>query len=426
MIKKEKVYLYFYYIALFFTVFDGLRHNIVYNEYVTYLKEVSVFLIFLMILIDNDGQINISEFYSLIPFFLTIVLAFPIVVYYSNIPDRFLHFQNDFLRPYIVFYRCLQVFLLFVIYNYFEKKTGESYQVLLRGFIYLSLGYVFFTVLFYLIKFPFIIDFHPYWGRISSGYPTMDAQVLIGALITNFMVVKWKKEYKRILFSSILLFGILIQATGTGIATLGVFLILYFLFNFFLKNKSNKKCIQGARQSNIRTILIGGVIITLIFSYVIINYYQQVATVVELFQSKLNSLLGNVSEAKTVQVRFNEFSTAFGIYNSPFNWLFGGGTLLGYQIEGQFGFLLRSFGIPSLIAFLFFIFYNIIRAFKNSLKHEIYLYLLFTMMLLVTTSTTLLYSYLFAVQSTIALMFNYFLLYRNRIKKKRTYKIILK
>lgn len=414
IVSKKKIINFFYYIVIFFTVFDGLRNNIKYNEYISNLKEFAVILLLVITIFKSAGKIKIHYLKAFVPFIFTVILGLSLTILYSHVPQRFHHFNSNSFTAYIVYYRELQVFIFFIIYYYYENNTEREYSHLVHIFIVCAVFYVFFTILFYFINFPFLIQFHPYWGRISSGYPTMDAQMLIVALILNFIASNWRNPILKISINSILIFGIIIQATGTGIATLTAFIILY-VINQTLLHGRQRLCISGSPRSNFLTLIIGGVIIIGFLYYVIVNYYTQISTVVTLFQSKVSSLTSGFINDKTMQVRSREVSYAFDIYNTPFNLIFGGGTLLGYQVENQYAYLLRSFGLLGLLTFLIFPIYNMYLSLCNIRKHEIYFLLFINMLVLLFTSVTLLYSYLFSLESIIAILYIYVLLY---IEKK--------
>lgn len=68
------------------------------------------------------------------------------------------------------------LFLPFAIYlfSFYEKITGKSFQSLLTFIVQVAVAHVVINTFLYFYELPIWKSFHPYWGRISQGYPTIN------------------------------------------------------------------------------------------------------------------------------------------------------------------------------------------------------------------------------------------------------------
>lgn len=135
------------------------------------------------------------------------------------------------------------LFLPFAIYlfSFYEKITGKSFQSLLTFIVQVAVAHVVINTFLYFYELPIWKSFHPYWGRISQGYPTIDVVVLSFSLAICLMYSRLELKFGiRVLFSFILVVGNILLASGTGVVMI-VFIFLWsILIPLFQKNGKKK------------------------------------------------------------------------------------------------------------------------------------------------------------------------------------------
>ena len=91
------------------------------------------------------------------------------------------------------------------LFTFYERITGKSFQSLITFIVKVAVAHVIINTFLYFVEIPIWKSFHPYWGRISQGYPTIDVVVLSFSLAICLMYSRLElKSATRVLFSFIL------------------------------------------------------------------------------------------------------------------------------------------------------------------------------------------------------------------------------
>ena len=123
------------------------------------------------------------------------------------------------------------------LFTFYERITGKSFQSLITFIVKVAVAHVIINTFLYFVEIPIWKSFHPYWGRISQGYPTIDVVVLSFSLAICLMYSRLElKSATRVLFSFILVVGNILQASGTGVVMLVFIFLLAILLPLFQKN----------------------------------------------------------------------------------------------------------------------------------------------------------------------------------------------
>ncbi len=345
-ISKEIVEL-LYSTILFFTVFDGVRDHFQYSKYLSVIRDCSIFLLAFIVVLKFKWHFNIFHVDSIgMVLFVCAVIALPINIILT---PEVVSYHKNLVRTYYPFFdfvllgRFANLFILIYLYSNYQKLTGNGYEKLFRKLLILSVGYVVWGVITYLIHVP-LFAFRPWWGRISIGYPTMDAQVLCYAILAVLFIVKMN-SFKTFSFLMVIIIGIVMQSTATGIITLSfvtVFTILY------------RKRISCNRKMLSLYLLLGAGCIIALFIYLMARYGELFREFQYLIGYKLQEAFGLVGadESKSIMARQKQIHDIMQVYNNPFHLIFGAGSVLGYLVENQYVHMIRSFGYFGLVVFI--------------------------------------------------------------------------
>lgn len=113
----------------------------------------------------------------------------------------------------------------------------------------------------------------------------------------------------------------------------------------------------------------------------------------------------NTNVDYSVQLRANQFNNMMSVKEDLFHLLFGAGTFLGYQIENQYGFLLRSYGILGIGLFSAYIFRNMVYGWWKNFNYK--LLMVGATGVFALTSYSLISTYLFSTSAAFGLIFGY-------------------
>ena len=229
----KNVDLVLYSLIIFFTVFDGVRDHFAYQKYLSVIRDLSIAVLFIKILLINRWHFKRTTFDPLLILFGAIAcISIPVN---CLITPYVLNSHRSFVRTYypffewVLFFRFIEFFILIYLYSYFEKLTGKSLSFLFKQILGFEVLYVIFNLLAYFAPLP-LFQYRPWWGRVSEGYPTMDAQVLCYALLSLLFIVKTSK-IKFVFLFVVIVVGVLMQATSTGFISLTFIGFYAFLFN---------------------------------------------------------------------------------------------------------------------------------------------------------------------------------------------------
>ena len=269
---------------------------------------------------------------------------------------------------------CLQ-FFYFPLYIYiflnFESITDKSYLQYFRYLINVACAFVVINIFLFFYELPIWVEYRPWFGRISNGYPTTDVVCLSYALLIVTFVEKLKiGNIKRIIYTVILIFGIISQASGTG------FVLLFLVLIVFSYCQIKKKC--DVLLKNLKYSMV--VVIALTFSCFTILYSQEPDisnSIMSIITNKISSFIGDNNietewegisfNGDTMEVREHEFENSKKRHmNNPANYMFGVGfdriatehnvNNSGFIfVEDQYSCNMITIGYFGSILFLFFI-----------------------------------------------------------------------
>ena len=251
------------------------------------------------------------------------------------------------------------------IFTYYEKVTGKTFADLMTFIIKMAVAHVIINTFLYFYELPIWKVFHPYWGRISQGYPTIDVVLLNFSLAIILMCEDVKiKPFTRIVFSFIITIGILLLASGTG------FVMLAFVLSISILLPLIKKTMTKGFKTAIITL--GLLLVSFSIAVQIIKNVDE-----SLYESMYLSLQNRISiifnkeselDINTMDVRETRRMGIKKLQTNDFDMLFGRGfsnlnmdpgnknTIGTIFLEDQYSINLLTIGvIGSILYFAYFI-----------------------------------------------------------------------
>lgn len=301
-------------IIWFFAFFDGIRSNMLHSEYITLVKAIVTFGTFFFVLLyyKKGLKLNwgIKLFYIdvLIVFLVSLCDAIQLNIYYG-----------------IRFYAQYFLFILFV-YLYQPLVHSEKFNInqILTSVTKISVLYVLMNWFFFFIELPIWTRFHPWWGRISQGYPTLEVFPLSISLAILLLYEKLLYSRNlRLLYILIVTAGLLGMVSGTGFVSLGLISITVFMVLSYKKKPS-----IIIKQTFISLAIIG----ILIFSGITaIRHYSPALyeNIIYVGNNRLSILLGGGEDVEfnTFDIRKKQYEAAQKKYiKDEIDYLVGIGT----------------------------------------------------------------------------------------------------
>lgn len=202
-----------FFVIIVFIFFDGIRSNIVYNEYFSMIREGSLLYLILM----TSLSCNIKK--RLIGYSVILFISYHLLVsFFSFLLEG--RVEIGFIVKPIEFVCAIYMFY------YYEELTLRRRHRLYKQVIYVAIVFSIINTLLYFIPLPIWNRQEFWWGRISCGYPTMDVVSLCYALVLLLYKPNLiKKTWKKLTFSLIIIIEILLNFSGTGIALLPLCLL---------------------------------------------------------------------------------------------------------------------------------------------------------------------------------------------------------
>lgn len=287
-----------------------------------------------------------------------------------------------------VLYKFFQIFLLLLVFSSYRALTGKMLSQLVRWFVIYCCAYALVSPLVYLFPLSIMVENFRWWGRFGVGYPTMDAQLFIFAICFVIFGSVFKGFFKLAVLA-ICLLGAALQVTGTGAVTTVFVVGLYCIMN-----------VRAALRLAPPLILIVAV------GAVGVNFLSPEITsdATDLVLIKADNLLGNSSSVNTMDIRQDQYdSLIYMIRGDDLANVFGIGT--GIYVENQYGFsrvALGWFGLTCLLAFIALICLEAWR--RRGADKSLFLA---SCGVLVISSYTLTYFYLFPLNAAFALAMCY-------------------
>lgn len=296
-ISKKDIYLFLVKAIIFLAFFDGIRSNLSFGKYITFIKLGITFCMLFFVLFNYPIKYKLVN-KAVFPFYLYVAITIIL---------SFLHciFINSFTGI-----RVISQYFLFFIFIYIFQPLILIYRIkigtILTFIIKIAVIYVIANWFLYFIELPIWNKFHPWFGRISQGYPTIDVFPLGISLAILMLYPELNlTKFKRWIYTLIVSIGLLGLVSGTGF----VFIcIIYFSALTILKYKKQHCNIIFNYKAIILPICL------LIFSGLFIlaqkepNLYQNISKVAE---NRISILFNsNNIEYNTLDIRKEQFSEA--------------------------------------------------------------------------------------------------------------------
>lgn len=217
-------------ISLFFATLDGLRDTFLRDNPISYLKECSSFVLFLLLCLNTYRRnIKITSIYFLlcnIFVLLLVCISFVTTKYASaSLTRGTLSFGG-----WSVWIKLLSFYFLMNSLFLLRINYSDIYYKIPKMYISMTLAYCGLTILFIVTGLSSHLSQRNWSGRLSIGYPTMDSLVLIVAII--FSMYFLHDKLPKILSITVLTTVLLMQNTASGYMML---LVLLMSSLFFLK-----------------------------------------------------------------------------------------------------------------------------------------------------------------------------------------------
>lgn len=343
-------------IILFFGVFDTARLFTPLPSFLGYLKEVSIFFLFLQLCLKRIS-FNLRSYWG-----LTFVLFFSISLLCINRVFFSGYFSNELLIYQI---KNIEFFLLFLIF-FNLKKLVPSYTVthLIDIYIKLSLILVIVNLIGTMVPNPICykyigrgFDSTMFIGRLSLGQPAMASFPILLSFI--WLWTKTNKGKIDFIFLCLLLFYI---AASTAM-TAYIIILAVIIFNFFIFRKDKKQF-----KNNIHFFAIV-LLIAFCSLNVLISYFSEFSNIldIEFLRARFLKILGygnfedkslgmrSAYRAKILSTLYDKDSFIWGISPDYYEWI-KNVNYAKIPIENTYFDILAKFGIIGLLSYLSFLF----------------------------------------------------------------------
>lgn len=408
---------------LFMAVFDGIRAKTPIADQTSILKELCTFALLGFILLTLTSRVSKTVLsYSNFLLLLYLLSVGTVVILFNDVSNMLFPslVRKELPSPFAMHFKNIEAIILVFVLLHYEQLTGRKIAALMNYFVWLCVSYIVLTVLVY-FKFISTSFFLASWyGRISIGYPTSDTPVLCFALAYVVFVRNSLQGFIKALVTVVLIIGVIINASATGILAVGCIMVGYALYYIF----------SGKVFSllNIRTIalaVIGIVAFTLSDKLVdasadnLLNYSTLLQTKYDFVVGKVNQTFAEEKSAEgyeldlSERVRKNQLDKTFSVQRDFPTLAFGGPISLGTLIENQNYFLIRSYGYIGFGLYYVWLLMFAYSAVKH-LKHERARLLLAASAILIVSNSAIVTSYMFGITVSFGLCVSYFFHYRKQ------------
>lgn len=287
-----------------------------------------------------------------------------------------------------VLYKFFQLFFFIFIFSSYRGLTGRSLARLTRWFVVYCCAYAIVSPVIYFSTPAIMIENFRWWGRFGVGYPTMDAQLFIFA-VCAIIFGSFFNGFSKVAVLAICLLGVAIQVTGTSAVTMVFVLGLYCAMNI-------RAAVKMAPVF-VLIVVAGGIGVSLLSP----NLTSDAADLVLI---KAHNLIGSSTSVNTMDIRQDQYdSLLYMIRGDSMANIFGIGT--GIYVENQYGFSRVALGWVGLACLLVFL---TLVSFEGWRRRRVdHLLLLASCGVLVLSSYTLTYFYLFPLNAAFALIMCY-------------------
>ncbi len=216
------------FITLFFATLDGLRDTFLRDNPISYLKEISSFVLFLLLSLNtyrNGIKIN-SSFYIICNLFVLLLVCLSFVT--TKYASAYLTRGTLSFGGWSVWIKLMSFYFLMNALFLLRLNYSDLYYRIPRIYIYLTLGYCSITMFFIATGLNSHLVQRNWSGRLSIGYPTMDSLILIVAII--FSIYFLNNKFAKILSITTLFLVLIMQNTASGYMMLFILMICSILF----------------------------------------------------------------------------------------------------------------------------------------------------------------------------------------------------
>lgn len=354
---KYKIYIdWLYKLLVIYIFFNEILTKSIFEGLTSFKYIILIFLVFYLLNKKRKIQNNLcGRGLKVLYIYILLVIGITFPTFFSVGLVGFGSLKNLLFLPAAIF-----------VFTYYTDFTGKPVCSLITFIVKVAVAHVIINTFLYFVEFPIWKSFHPYWGRISQGYPTIDVVTLSFSLAICLMYEKLKlNNTTRVIFSFILVVGNILLASGTGVVMI-VFIFLCALLIPLLQKKDRSKL-----KVSLVTLAIVGVSFSAasqIIKYVDENLYESMYLSL---QNRISILTGSESEldVDTMDVRDKRRQGIKRFQNTLYDKMFGTGfahidmnpkneSLVGNSIflEDQYSINILTLGYVGTILFYFVFF----------------------------------------------------------------------
>lgn len=390
------------YILIFFMIYSSALNYTYLPSAFSYLKDIIIFYFAIVLIINR----KIERPKGLGKSFYILFLLIAIISWMGLINGT----DNSAVEVIIRILRYLEFFILFFIFTNLEKICTLTYDKLINCYIVLSVVLIFVHLFGYFVPNNIVsiyidnkIGNGYYRNRISVGQPAIAVYPMIISYL--YLLIYNKNDFKTIINIILLLVGIIISISTTGILSIIVTTVMFLILN----------CNRKKLKKFIYIILLLSILFSIIFS--IIN---SIPTLSELYEKQKNLLDIKISALYTdnvndlsMETRDIKYEDVSKNITNPLQRILGLG-LLGYNsnninvgsLENTYRMMQVCYGIIGLIVFIMFLGKQIISEIKN-IKTNDGLFILTLFIVFAMHSYTLEVFYLPTISYTLSLFYCY-------------------
>lgn len=397
-------------IIIFFLVFDGVRSNILFNEFFSPLKELVIVLLFIEVIHKQKQNIKLTK-----------ILGVPMkffFIYHCIVSFISLIFSELHLIPnaILTFYKFSLIFFLSISFYFYEKITYQPIEKLYKLIISFTIIYSILNIISVFIPLPIWKDNNMWFGRFSIGYPTADTITLCFSLILLLYNKLQITKKRRILYISLITFNIIMQVTGTALLLLPSIICIYIAI--ILKEKFLKSII-----TIFACIILLAFIIPLIGSKFESTLGTQYENAKIVFKAKMQNFIEGeeTNNLDSKSARINQYKNAQRfIKNSIFHNIMGAGIThftmdanklsKGHEffhIENMFYVIRICYGIIGFILYIIFFLNIFLKIIKNKTSSKEKAFLLSALAIILVPNLSLVALYLIQIYGVMAFIIAY-------------------
>ena len=400
---RQRYYLWLYNIILFFIVFDGMRNNIIGNEILSPIKEIAIFILFI---------VNIRKWKDVFILLIKPLRLLWLYILFVGVLGLFDSEALSITNTTINIFKFSMFFMLTINLMNFEFLTSETFDYVYKKIVVFSLFYCCLNILSVFVSLPIWKEQEQWFGRFGMGYPTTDTISLCLALI--ILLFKSNlfhyEKFKKVIFEVIITIGIAMQVTGSALILLPVIWLVYFV---------HSGLINTSKLITISILICGIVIVSpAIDKKLHTELGERYENAYMLVDVKINNFIKGeeTDNFDSKQARKNQYNYAQKVFiDNTFKELFGCGiqnftmnqSLMSnksFHIENMFLLFVVAFGYFGTFLLLICFIYFIIKALSGIYQIEDKLFLLTLCGVVLVANSALVSFYLIQIYGTMSIL----------------------